>query len=119
MEALVVIMSFSMGIVALIGGIMVKLDREKARHEQGLANNELAQKVARLEKTNAEYARRLEDLEAIVVSRSWTTLPEPPQPALHTGDHLRIAAAPHQVSAPAVEERNRQQVAELARRLSG
>lgn len=103
-QVIAVIMSFSMGIVALIGGIIVKMDREKARREQSLSNDELAQKVARLEKTNREYAQRLEDLEAIVASRSWSALQE-------------TATVPHAVSAPPVEEKNRQQVAELARRL--
>lgn len=103
-QVIAVIMSFSMGIVALIGGIIVKLDREKARRELGSSDRELEQKVTRLEKANAEYAQRLEDLEAIVASRSWSALQE-------------TATRPHAVSAPAVEERNRQQVAELARRL--
>ena len=109
-QVIAVIMSFSVAIVALIGGIMIKMDRENARREEGLSNDELAQKVARLEKTNAEYAQRLEDLEAIVVAQSATRSEDRP---------LRLAPAPYQVSSPAVEERNRQQVAELARRLGG
>lgn len=69
---------------------------------------ELDQKVERLEQANADYAQRLENLEAVVVSRTWSALDEPV-----------VATRPHEVHAPAAEEMNRERTARLARRLGG
>ena len=77
--------------------------RLKAR---GVANRELDRKLERLETANAEMARRLENLETIVVSQ-----------AAH--DPRLVASVPHEISAPAVEEQNRQRAEQLARRLGG
>ena len=83
----------------------------KRRHQQkvalGAAKLELDRKVERLEQSNAEMARRLENLETIVVSQTWSTV------------HAPAAVAPHEVQAPAAEEMNRQRAEQLARRLGG
>lgn len=77
-------------------------------------DGELNQKVARLERANADYAQRLENLEAVVVSQ----IKDPG--LLETDRQRRFAAVgPHEVNAPAAEEINPQRVAHLARRLGG
>ena len=70
----------------------------------GTSNRKLQQQVERLENVNAEYAGRLENLEAIVASRAWNAL-DPPKP---------IPTAPH-----ATEEATTRRIADLARRIAG
>ena len=83
----------------------------------GTSSREMEQKVERLEKVNAEYSERLQNLETIVVSQAWSVLQEP---GLSEADRQRrfIASAPHEMHAP-VEEKNTQRVAQLARRIGG
>ena len=73
----------------------------------GTSNGKLVQQVERLEKVNAEYAQRLENLETVVASQSGSLLQQPGP----------VPTAPHEVHA--VEERNTQRVAHLARRVGG
>ena len=58
----------------------------------------------RLEKVNADYSQRLENLEAVVASQSGSLLRQ----------QGPVATAPHEI-----EEMNTQRVAHLARRLGG
>jgi len=116
---LAIVLAFSIPILAILAGIFK--DRLKLRDQQktlGASNRELEQKVERLERTNAEQARRLENLEAIVVSKTWGTLQEP---GLADADRQRQLAATvrHETHAPAAEEMNRQRAEQLARRLGG
>lgn len=73
----------------------------------GTSNGKLVQQVERLEKVNAEYAQRLENLETVVASQSGSALQQPGP----------VATGPHEV--PAAEEMNTQRVAHLARRIGG
>ncbi len=115
---LAIVLVFSIPIIAILGGLYMDLLKFREKQKtQGAANQELAQKVVRLERTNAEMARRLENLETIVVSQTWSAVNAPgaaeaerPRPA---------AAVRHEVHAPAAEEMNRQRAEQLARRLGG
>src|SRR5262245_4592219 len=116
-----VAMQFVFGIS--IVGILAGFARQwlKVRTQQralGASNQELEQKVERLERESAENAQRLENLEAIVVSQTWGALQEP---GLSEADRQRriVAARPHEVHAPSAEELNRQRAAEIARRVGG
>jgi hypothetical protein len=104
-------------------GILAGFARQwlKVRTQQralGASNQELEQKVERLEQVNTENAQRLENLEAIVVSQTWNTLQEA---GLSEADRQRriVASRPHEVQSPSAEELNRQRAAELARRVGG
>ena len=102
---LAMVLVFSIPILAILSG--VAKDWLKLRAQQralGTSNRELEQKVERLEKVNADYAQRLENLEAIAASQSGSLLQQPGQ----------VPTGPHEV-----EERNTQRVAQLARRLGG
>jgi len=91
--------------------------RLKLRGQRNAADRELDRKIERLEQANAEMARRLENLETIVVSRTWSAVSAP---AATDAERPRLAAvARHEVQAPAVEELNRQRAEQLARRLGG
>jgi hypothetical protein len=112
---LAVVLTFTIPIIAIIGGLL--MDWVKMREKQkvmGAANRELEQAVAELKRANADQARRLENLETIVVSQTWNALhaPEAERPRL-------AAVARHEVQTPAVEEMNRQRAEQLARRLGG
>ena len=107
---LAMVLVFSIPILAILSG--VAKDWLKLRAQQralGTSNRELEQKVERLEKVNADYVQRLENLEAVVVSQTWNRLQQPGP----------VPTAPHEIDAPAVEERNTQRLAHLARRLGG
>jgi hypothetical protein len=83
---------------------------------------DLEGKLEKLEKENADYAERLENLESIVVSQAWEALHQPrpageahkPRPA--EPDGAVVPTRPHEVSELSVEDRNRQRAADLARR---
>ena len=110
---------FAISALGIVGGIISR--RLKARDEQkaalGAANRELDLKVEKLERANAEMARRLENLETIVVSQTWSAVNVPEAAAAERP--RRAAVAPHEVPAPAMEEMNRQRAEQLARRLGG
>jgi len=91
--------------------------RDQQRAALGAANLELDRKVQRLEQSNSEMARRLENLETIVVSQAWSAVQAPG--ATDAERPLLVAVAPHEVRAPAGEEMNRQRAEQLARRLGG
>ncbi len=86
------------------------------------SRKELEEKLEGLEITNHEYAQRLENLEAVVVSQAWAALhdknrkPDLPEPEEH--DEI-VLTRPHEVSEPTPEELNRQRAARLARRIGG
>jgi len=92
------------------------------------SKQELEEKLERLEITNAEYAERIENLEAVVVSQAWDALhkrkasgePHKPKLAELDGQGRVIPTRPHdphEISEPTPEELNRQRAADLAHRL--
>jgi hypothetical protein len=102
---------FSIPILAILTSLAKY--KVKVRAEQQalqVSNQELEQKLERLQRASAETARRLENLETIVVSQAWSALQEPSSPPF-------AATRPHELQAAAAEERNRQRAAELAERL--
>jgi hypothetical protein len=118
-EALAMVLLFSIPVLGIIAGVVTKWLKLRAEQRAlGVSNRELEDKIERLERVSAEYAQRFENLEAIVVSRTWSALQEP---GLSEADRERrlAAAGRHELQAPAAEERNRQRAAELARRLGG
>ncbi len=113
------IFAFSITFLALTAKILKsKLEMRDQQKALGASNRELEQKVEKLEQANAEQARRLENLETIVVSQTWSAVQEP---ALADADRQQRLAATvrHEAHAPAVEEMNRQRAEQLARRLGG
>jgi hypothetical protein len=84
----------------------------------GKSSRELEQTVDELKRKNQDLAQRLENLETIVVSRTWEAIH---QPDLSEGDRQRSVASAIQreVQEPSSEEVNRQRAAQLARRLQG
>ncbi|HEX4498676.1 MAG TPA: hypothetical protein VIE43_23560 [Thermoanaerobaculia bacterium] len=112
-------MAFSVPIIAIVSKAATRFIALRAEQRAlGTSNHELELKVERLERANAESARRLENLEAIVVSQTWNVLgnPEVSEPV----QQHRLAAANRQdLRAPATEEMNRQRAADLASRLGG
>lgn len=95
---LLMILVFSVPVLAILSRFAMRW------RALGMSSREVEQKVERLEKVNAEYAQRLENLEAVVASQSGSLLQQPGP----------VATGPHEV-----EEMNTQQVARLARRLGG
>jgi peptidoglycan hydrolase CwlO-like protein len=119
---------FFIGMVAIVSGaaipvvaILGRVARQwmVLRAEQralGVSSRDLTGKVERLEKANAEYEQRLQDLEAVVSSRTWNVLQESGAPDAER--QRRVVSASHgEMQALPGEERNRQRTAELARRL--
>jgi hypothetical protein len=117
--AIAVCLAFSVPIIAIVSKAATRFIALRAEQRAlGTSNHELELKVERLERANAESARRLENLEAIVVSQTWNVLgnPEVSEPV----QQHRLAAANRQdLRAPATEEMNRQRAADLASRLGG
>ena len=109
---LLMILVFSVPVLAILSRFATRW------RALGTSSREVEQKVERLEKVNAEYAQRLESLEAVVVDRAWNGLQDP---GLSEGDRQRrpVATGPHEVPAPGAEEMNTQRVAHLARRIGG
>jgi hypothetical protein len=118
-ETLALILVFSIPILAILSGFARQWLTVRAQQRVlGASNQELEQKVERLERINGEYAQRIENLEAIVVSQTWNVIQDP---GLSEADRQRRIAATvrHEVHAPAAEEMNRQRAADLARRVGG
>jgi len=116
---LAMVFVFSIPILAILSRTVTQGLKVRAEQKAlGASNRELEQKVERLEQANTEYAQRLENLEAIVVSQTWNVLQEP---GLSETDRQRqiAAAGRHEVAAPAAAELNYQRAASLARRLGG
>jgi hypothetical protein len=116
---LTIVLVFSIPIFGILSGFATKWLKMRAEQRAlGASNRELVQKVEQLERTSAEYAQRLENLEAIVVSQTWNVLQEP---ELSEPDRQRwlAAAGRHEIHTPAAGEMNQQRAANLARRLGG
>jgi hypothetical protein len=110
---------FSISTLGILAGLGRQWLKARAQHQALQASNrELEQKVEQLERVNAENAQRLENLETIVVSQTWSALQDP---GLSEADRQRriVAARPHDVHAPVAEDMNRQRAAALAHRLAG
>lgn len=84
----------------------------------GQSSRELEQTVDDLRRKNQDLAQRLENLETIVVSRTWEAIH---QPGLSDADRQRSveSAIQREVQEPSSDEVNRQRAAQLARRLQG
>lgn len=95
---LAMVLVFSIPILAILSNFATRW------RALGTSNRELQQQVEQLAKVNAEYAQRLENLEAVVASQSGSLLQQPGP----------VATGPHEV-----DEMNTQRVAHLARRLGG
>jgi hypothetical protein len=118
-ETLPMVLVFSIPILAILSGFARQWLTVRAQQRAlGASNQDLEKKVERLERINGEYAQRIENLEAIVVSQTWNVLQDP---GLSEADRQRRIAATvrHEVHAPAAEEMNRQRAADLARRVGG
>jgi hypothetical protein len=117
MGALAITLAFSIPIIAILSRVAKQWITVRAQQRVlGVSNHELEQKVERLERINAESAQRIENLEAIVVSQTWSVLQKP---VLSEVDRQRRLAAVQDLHAPAAEEMTRQRAAELAGRLAG
>ena len=110
---------FAISVLGILAGFGRQWFKVRAQQRTlGVSNQELEQKVERLEQINAENAQRLENLETIVVSQTWSTLQEPGLPEADRQRRI-VAAGRHELPPPAAEEMNRQRAAEIAHRLGG
>jgi hypothetical protein len=117
--ALTLVLVFSIPIVAILSGVAKQWLKVRAEQRVlGVSNRELEEKVERLERANAESAQRIENLEAIVVSQTWSVLQNPATSEVDRQRQL-AAASRQEVHAPATEDLNRQRAAALASRLGG
>ena len=111
-EALREILGFSATTLLVLLGFTTYWLRMRARQFKG----DLEKKLARLERTGAENAQRIEDLETIIVSQARSLLKESERSEVDRD--VRLAASrPHEAVDP--EGIDRQRAAELARRLRG
>lgn len=104
-------------IVAIVGGIIKDILKVRAKQQVLVtSNSELEKSVATLKRTNDELAHRIENLETIVVSRTWNAVSEP---GLSEPDRERrvAAAVRHEIPPPPIEDVNRQRAEQLARQL--
>lgn len=102
------------GIFAGVFRDMLKV-REKQR-VLGASNHELEKTAAELKRANELLAHRIENLETIVVSRTWNAVHEP---GLSEPERQRqvAAAVRHEIPPPPQEDVNRQRAEQLARQL--
>jgi len=89
---------------------------KSTQRELGTSTRELEQEVAELAKARAELAERVQNLETIVVSQTWSVLQDkgltPPE------RDLRLATAAHrELGPPDASAVNQQRAEDLARRL--
>ena len=113
------ILVFSIPILAILSRFATQWIKVRAESKTlGASNRALEQKVELLEQANADYRQRLENVEAIVVSQTWSALQESGFSEPDGGRRI-VAARPHEVQTPAMEELNQQRAATLARRLGG
>jgi hypothetical protein len=106
-------------IAAIFAGVFKDYLKLQAQQRAlGKSTGELEKVVEDLRQTNRNLAQRVENLETIVVSQTWSAVQEP---ELSDADRQRRIAATvrHEVHAPATEEMNRQRAEQLARRLGG
>jgi hypothetical protein len=117
--ALAVCLAFSVPIIAIVSKAATRFIALRAEQRAlGTSNHELELKVDRLERADAESARRIENLEAIVVSQTWNVLGRP-EAAEPVQQHRVAAASRQDLHMPPTEELNRQRAADLAGRLGG
>lgn len=104
-------------VVAILSGTFREwLKFRAAQRQLGASTRELEQEVAELAKARAELAERVQNLETIVVSQTWSVLQDkgltPPE------RDLRLATAAHrELGPPDASDVNQQRAGELARRL--
>jgi len=106
-------------LAGISAGVFKDYLKMRARQQAlGKSTNELDKVVEELRQTNRSLAQRVENLETIVVSQTWSAVQDP---GLSDADRQRRIAATvrHEVHTPAAEEINRQRAEQLARRLGG
>jgi hypothetical protein len=113
--------AFIISIVAIVVGTFGRVAktwmRLKAQQQLlGASNRELEQDVAALRKDRDSLLRRLENLEAIVVSQTWEAVNAHSLPP--ADQERRVASAVRREVAPAAPS-YQQRAEELARRLQG
>ncbi|GEM_PF-7008206 len=100
-------MSWLVALMAIIMGTVVLIRKMELQAQQrGKVQQEVWQRLELLEATQKEMLKRIEHLEAIVVSEMWD--------AFHTEDIPRKSLSP-----PMEQQTPAAQVAEMARRLEG
>lgn len=94
------------------------LKMQARQRDLGKSTSDLEKVVEDLRQTNRNLSQRVENLETIVVSQTWSAVQEP---GLSDADRQRRISATvrHEVHTPAAEEINRQRAEQLARRLGG
>jgi hypothetical protein len=104
-------------IVAIVARLLRDTLRVRDRQRVlGASNQELEKTVMELKRTNDTLANRIENLETIVVSRTWNAVHDP---ALSEPERQRqvAAAVRHEIPPPPQEDVNRQRAEQLARQL--
>jgi hypothetical protein len=116
-------MDFAWWVLIPLAGIFAGVFRDyikmQARQRDlGKSTHELEKLVEDLRQTNRSLVQRMENLETIVVSQTWSAVQDP---GLSDADRQRRIAATvrHEVHTPDTEEINRQRAEQLARRLGG
>ena len=79
----------------------------------------LEERAGELDRASDEHGRRLENLEAVVVSQAWEALHSPKAAKAEEHPVAIVPTRPHETDEPTVEQRNRQRAADLARRVGG
>ena len=104
-------------VTAILAGVISDALKVRAKQRDlGASNRELEQSVSELKRTNEQLAHRIENLETIVVSRTWNAVHDP---ALSEPERQRqvAAAVRHEIPPPPQEDVNRQRAEQLARQL--
>lgn len=104
-------------ITAILSGTLKSWLRLKAKQQAlGASTHELEREVAQLQKSRAELVERLQNLEAIVVSQTWSALHEKGLSAAE--QELKVAsAARRELAPPEPAAANQQRIEQLAHRL--
>ena len=102
-------------ITAILSGVIREWIKVRATQQSlGSSNQHLEKQVAELRAREGEMARRLENLEAIVVSQTWDAVTDRSLPPVER--ELRVASAAHrELAPPPVPDSQRAEV--MARRL--
>lgn len=110
---------FLIPIIGILAGVFREYLRLQTQQRAlGTSSRELEKTVEELRRTNQELAQRVENLETIVVSQTWSALNDPTLSEAERQRRLPPVVR-QEVHAPAVEEMNRQRAEQLARRLGG
>jgi hypothetical protein len=103
-------------VAILAGNLRSLMQSRETRRELGASTHELEGEVAELRRARSELTERIQNLETIVVSQTWSVL----QDKVLTSDEKdnRLAAiAPHETRSETGEGTSRQRAEQLARRM--